>query len=276
MPRKLRLKQDAEPSERLLDWLRMFDVPAWLYRALQGGEEESEHPSASTEYGNMLQRLDPARFQAELYREQGGLLRDLAGLSEHAISELRASIPPPAAEQSQVTPDDAAFVLPPLDDELAPARRRKTSEIATDHPDFTLPPLDDDLISPRTQRPGSTPEKTQQSSAAKDSNMQPVADAVEPAATRQRPRRKLAAQAAQSSDPGSISRPRKRKVAPRATASGGAKAAASQPTATLADAARAAEGDPDLGKLLQLWLTLHPQGRRAALWYLAALVAEER
>jgi len=282
---KKRMRQkDAEMARKRIDPTvgRAQEVQEWLEslelepRVINALRRELEVVQGTREgipgKRGALDGIDRARFVAELYREQGGMLRLVPSVGAHAIAALRLAIPAPArANGAHPLPDDDNFVLPPLDaappaaDAAPPEAEAPTVAPA---PPVAVPELAEAPPAPAKRR-GRPPRAV--------AALQAPETEEAPAKRRGRPPRIVTA----PKTPGALSKPMQQVSAAPALAPAPAAPAAELRAPQLAPAPAAPAlaaphattvTDPSFVVLLQLWSELHPQGRRAAMHYMAALL----
>ncbi len=280
-------KQRIDPAiartHELMDWLATFELPTRASNALRRDLEVTLGIRAGKAGSGILATMDKAQFVEELYRANGGQIRNIPGVADTAISALRAAIPPPAGAPDP-TADD--FTLPLLDDE-EPAVGA----------DFILPPLDeqdqaqhapdDDAALHPAVHFGDDPEEAALADDVAELAQLDADPTVSANPNRRVPRRRGRPRRTPTELVAPLASPVERVPPPLSTShtasTNGAHAdavaiiapepislAATQPlrtsdTVTITEEAR----------LLQLWSALHPQGRRATLGFIATLVAEE-
>jgi hypothetical protein len=241
---------NTDCAQKLLDWLAGLPLPPRAINPLLRDLEVllGQRDDATGKSG-VLVGVDQAQFVAELYGDEGGLIRRVPSVGALAIEALREAIPPPSATSDTPSADEGwrAFTIDDLvsplsEDEGAP----ETQAIA---PEVIIPvPAPKRRGRPRrADGPSAVPAPqeytTQVPAASADS-------AAAPTKRRGRPRRS----AGDLADP----------VAPPVTVAAPTPPAVSLPTAP-------ADAPPELdeAQLRQLWRQLHPQGRRAVLGFIA-------
>lgn len=249
-------------AHALMDWFATLDLPNRTSNALRRDLEVTLGIRVGKEGSGTLASMDQAQFAEELYRANGGNIRNIPGIADTAISALRAVIPPPAG-MPDPTADD--FTLPPLDEE-EPA--------AAEIPD--PPMLDDDAALHPAVHFGEDPEDEANADDLAELAQLEAAPTATTAPNRRVPRRR--------------GRPRRIPTPIEPEPSLQAELVApvnGTPIASIAPEPIRIEAPPlppindqivtisEETRLLQLWSALHPQGRRATLGFIATLVAEE-
>lgn len=274
----------AKEAQTLLVWLETLELPTRVINALRRdlevvtGEREGEDGSG------VLAGYDQTRFIEELYRPRGGQVGKVPSVAKSAIETLRATIPAPSSADSVSASSDGT--TPPQGEE-EPAVAADTGIESDEAPQESAPEAVVSESNSEGALTQATPEVTQETGEAEPA---PVETPVATPRRRGRPRRVEATPKADE-EPGepSVVPTRRRGRAPRSDVAPVITAAATtadrrttQPAASLTEApvlvqtppVPSSGGDPSFAKLLQLWHELHPQGRRAAMHYMAALLVE--
>ena len=297
MARK-RIDPTVGRAQEVQEWLESLELEPRVINALR---RELEVVQGTREgipgKRGALDGVDRARFVAELYREQGGMLRLVPSVGAHAIAALRLAIPAPArANGAHPLPHDDNFVLPPLDDappaaDAAPPEAEAPTVAPA--PPVAVPELVEAPPAPakRRCRPPravaalQAPE-TEEAPAKRRGRPPRTVTALQapetdeaPAKRRGRPPRTVTA----PETPGALSKPMQRvsaapALAPAPTAPAAELRAPQLAPAPAAPALAAPHAttvtDPSFVVLLQLWSELHPQGQRAVMHYMAGLLVE--
>lgn len=280
-----KLTKAAKEAQTLLVWLETLELPTRVINALRRDLEVVTGEREGEEGSGVLAGYDQTRFIEELYRPRGGQIGQVPAVAKSAIETLRTAIPaldsadstsassdgttPPQAEKEPAVAVDAATKSDETPQEGAP-------QAAVSEPN-SVGALTD-----------ATPEVAQESGEAEPA---PVETPVATPRRRGRPRRAEAAPKAdeESGEPPVVPT-RRRGRAPRsevapvttAAATTADRRAAQSAAVPLAEAPALVQtppvpssgADPSFAKLLQLWHELHPQGQRAAMRYMVALLAE--
>lgn len=290
----------AKQAQALLVWLESLELPTRVLGALRRDLEVITGEREGEEGSGVLAGFDQARFTEELYQKRGGQVSKVPTVAKGAIDALRAAILAPvsgdsieAAQPAQLTDatSEGDEAVQPAQGDEAPADsaiegieagQAAKPEVA----DAALAPADAQEEAPADVASETTPEPTAASAAPKrrgrppraaaaaEAAIEPVEAPAAPAKRRGRPPRSEAASEAAAGLP-------KRTRRARVTAALDAALRAPAPTTPPAEAPALAPAvpvvpaaDPSFAKLLQLWHELHPQGQRAAMHYMASLVAE--
>jgi hypothetical protein len=237
------IDDDRQKAQELQAWLTTLNLPPRvanpLRRALEVvlGEREGV-PGKDVRIAGM----DRAMFVAELYRPEGGAIRELPAVGALVIEALREVIPPP---RPAVRMSPAA---PPLPDE--------------GWREFEL----DEALAPHAQPEAPPPLRVPDLPAITvhaDTLPAPANDLPTPPRRRGRPRKQV------NTTPG-LTQQRRFLVSIAAPV---ALPSATTPAAQApAPQEPAIATEPDESQLRQLWRELHPQGRRAVLGYISELL----
>lgn len=277
----------AKQAQTLLVWLESLELPARVINVLRRdlevvtGEREDED-------GGVPAGFDQARFIEEPCQKRGGQVGKVPSVAASAIEALRAAIPAPVSEPPQEAqgdeetagavaetieaPRDAAApelgvaaTAAPDGQEAAPAEAAPEAVEAAEPPADVAPAVVAGYAdaSPAPKRRGRPPRAVADAAAAAaPADVTPV-----PARRPGRPRRDGATSEAAGELP---PRTRRARVAAARDAAQQAPAPEAPPPPPAEPAAPAA--DPSLDVLLRLWRELHPQGRRAAMHFMADLL----
>lgn len=282
----------ARQAQTLLVWLESLELPTRVINALRHdlevvtGEREDED-------GGVLAGFDQARFTEELYQKRGGQVGRVPSVAASAIEALRAAIPAPVSGDVSEPPEETrgdeevadtvaettetpqegaapelidAAVAAPDGQEEAPVAAAPEADEAAEPPADAAPAAITGQVeaSPTPKRRGRPPRAVADEAAAA------VPVDVTPVPTRRpgRPRRdEVASEAAGELPP----RTRRARVAAAHDAAQQVPAPEAPPPSPTEPAAPTA-ADPSFDVLLRLWRELHPQGRRAAMHFMADLL----
>lgn len=269
MAKKKRNDATTDRAQGLLTWLTALSLPPRVLNALRRDLEVTLGLRVGEQDSGVLIGLDQTRFIEELYHEHGGQIRLVPSVAGNAIAALRAVVPPPTMQDGQAPANE--FELPLLDDEPFLGVSHAVAD------DFELPPLDDDELAVPTATLSADLPLVSASDIPENDE---VARGVEEATPSEEPPPIAIA-------PLRRGRPRKNPDAPVVLRAKPARRIKKVVTAFVAPVtnlppalvapmrAPVAQREPDEpAQMLQLWRKLHPQGRRAALDYIATLLVE--
>lgn len=263
--------KDAKQAQALLVWLESLKLPTRVINALRRDLEVITGERKGEDGSGVLAGFDRVRFIEELYRPQGGQVGNVPSVAKGAIDSLRAAIPallrrdsteatqPAQSDEEPTSFADAARVdAEPATLVLADAAVPAPEQSSANAVSKAAPePTDATLASPK--RRGRPPRAAKVPETATRSAEMLAA----PAKRRGRPSHKDHAPAVTTAR-NQVDRPASLRVAPPTEAFTPVLAAPVVPLVT----------NPSFDVLLQLWRKLHPQGKRAAMHYMASLMAE--
>jgi hypothetical protein len=271
-----RKKATVKQAEALLTWLVTLELPTRALNALRRDLEVVAGQREGEEGSGVLVGLDQARFAEELHRPGGGQVGKVPGVAKGAIEALRAAIPAPASVDSVVEAGDGSDLAPEsavVEEAMPEGAVVEAVEAMPEGADAeAVEAAPEGAVAEAVEAmpEGAVAEAVE---AGQDDEAPEILEpAPEPAKRRGRPPRK--AVTSDAIEPLSEAPAKRRGRPPRSdTAPAAPPAAVAAPQRAPAPVTPPA-ADPSFAVFLRLWRELHPQGRRAAMHFMADLAAE--
>jgi hypothetical protein len=272
----------VERAEAALEWLRGLALSSRAFGALQRELSGiiANDPGGYINGHRPLAGLTIAEIAAEVQRPNGGALGRVKSIGDGVLAELRGSL---SADDAADTPPEeaAASESPPATEAPAQAEDRRprrprraatpaapaASAEAGDAPQ-SQGELDSPPVAAEAAEVGAAePEGPAPADAAAQEAPPVTVEAAEPESPARRPRGR---------PKGSTNTTRRQPAAARAAPAPAPEAPAPTPSAPAQPAPRleASADDQLLSQLATLWPSLHPQARRAIVFYASGLLLE--
>jgi hypothetical protein len=249
------IDDDRQKARQLRAWLTSLNLPPRVINPLRRDLEIvlGEREGAPGK-GLGLVGMDQAMFVAELYRAEGGAIRQLPAVGALVIEALREVIPPAraAAKSKPAAPPPAA--PPPANEGW---REFEIDDLVAS------PAAPAELVELPDIAPAELVEELPALTISADGLAAPADESLAPPRRRGRPRKHAKLVSGQT-------------LQRRSPMGGDAAGAGASPPAPTTEAPAPPEPtvapEPDESQLRQLWRELHPQGRRAVLGYISELL----